>query len=85
MPKIGTSDSEGRDYEHTLEMATLLKNELKTVDVYLLLFHGQKPRITSPTTTLLKLYGGIFSDSFWNHVISEITWWKSDIDSIEDR
>jgi len=34
----------GRDYKHSLEMQKLLKNEIGSVDVFLLLFSGASTR-----------------------------------------
>ena len=34
----------GRDYKHSLEMQKLLKNEIGSIDVFLILFSGAEPR-----------------------------------------
>ncbi len=34
----------GRDYKHSLEMQKLLKNEIGSIDVFLLLFSGAATR-----------------------------------------
>ena len=69
---LGASDSEGRDYKHVLEMAKIMKNEVKAVDVFLLLFNGQNPRFEASILKLLKLYQSIFSDKMWKNVITEV-------------
>ena len=69
---LGASDSEGRDYKHALEMAKIMKQEVKAVDVFLLLFNGQNPRFEASILKLLKLYQSIFSDKMWKNVITEV-------------
>ena len=66
-------------------MANVLKTELKSVDVFLLMFNGQNPRFLASITKLLKLYESIFSEDIWKHAITEMTYWKWDTVSVEDR
>jgi hypothetical protein len=81
----GASDSEGRDYDHALDMAKVLRNDLKSVDVFLLMFNGQNLRFKSSIKKLLKLYVSIFSDDLWKHAITEITYWKWDKEQVQER
>lgn len=53
-------------------MAKIMKNEVKAVDVFLLLFNGQNPRFEASILKLLKLYQSIFSDKMWKNVITEV-------------
>ena len=68
----GTSDTDGRDYEHAIAMANILKNEILSVDVFLLLFNGQIPRFQASLTQLLKLYESIFSRDMWKNSVTEV-------------
>merc|ERR1719210_869830 len=81
----GASDSEGRDYKHALEMAKIMKNDVKSVDVFLLLFNGQRLRFEASILKLLKLYEAIFSKDMWKNVITEMTFWPHDKASIRKR
>ena len=73
-----------RDYEHALDMASILKTELNSVDVFLLMFHGGNQRFLASITKLLKLYESIFSKDLWKHAITEMTYWKWDTESVEN-
>ena len=68
----GASDSEGRDYKHAIEMVNILKKDIKSVNVFLLLFNGQVHRFQSSLIQLLKLYESIFSRDMWKHSITEV-------------
>ena len=68
----GTSDSQGRDYEHALAMANILKDKVKSVDVFLLLFNGGNSRFQASIIKLLKLYESIFSKDMWKNAITEV-------------
>ena len=70
----GTSDSQGRDYEHALAMANILKDKVKSVDVFLLLFNGGNSRFQASIIKLLKLYESIFSKDMWKNAITEVNW-----------
>ena len=69
---LGTSDSQGRDYQHALAMANILKNKVKSVDVFLLLFNGGNSRFQASIIKLLKLYESIFSREMWKNAITEV-------------
>ena len=68
----GTSDSQGRDYQHALAMANILKDKVKSVDVFLLLFNGGNSRFQASIIKLLKLYESIFSKDMWKNAITEV-------------
>ena len=68
----GTSDTKGRDYQHALDMANILKDEVKSVDVFLLLFNGGNPRFQASIIKLLKLYESIFSKDMWKNAVTEV-------------
>ena len=66
-------------------MADVLKNDLKSVDVFFLLFKGTDNRFLSSIPPFMKLYEEIFSKDLWKHAITGITWWKWDDTAVEDR
>ena len=53
-------------------MATILKEEIKSVDVFLLLFNGGVSRFQASILKLLKLYQSIFSKDMWKNTITEV-------------
>eukprot|EP00092_Neocalanus_flemingeri_P004401 GFUD01004734.1.p1 GENE.GFUD01004734.1~~GFUD01004734.1.p1 ORF type:complete len:1003 (-),score=126.99 GFUD01004734.1:84-3092(-) len=81
----GASDSEGQTYDQVLEMADIMKHNLTTIDVFVLVFNGMQPRFRASITKLLKLYESIFSEDLWKHSITEISFWKWDEDSVDER
>lgn len=81
----GTSDSEGRDYEHAIAMAKKLKNDFKAIDLFLILFNGRRPRFDSSTIALLKLYVSIFTSEMWSRTITQFTFWPHDKQSVKMR
>jgi len=72
----GAADSKGRDYEHAIEMAKFLKEEMGSLDTILLMFKGEDRRFSAHTIALLRLYEEIFGKEMWNNVIVEMSYWK---------
>ena len=60
----GAADSKGRDYEHAIEMAKFLKEEMGSFDTILLMFKGEDRRFSAHTIALLRLYEEIFGKDF---------------------
>ena len=81
----GVLDFSDRDYEHAMDIVNVVKNDIKTIDVFLLLFDGSKPRFQRPVVELLKLYESMFSSDIWRNTITQFGFWKHDIDSVEER
>ena len=55
-------------------MANILKDQVRSVDVFLLLFNGGNPRFQASIIQLLKLYESIFSKDMWKNAITEVRW-----------
>jgi len=81
----GVLDFSDRDYEHAMEIVNVVKNDIKTIDVFLLLFDGSKPRFQRPVVELLRLYESMFSTDIWRNTITQFGFWKHDEDSVEER
>ena len=62
-----------------------MKNDIKSVNVFLLLFSGQNPRFKASLIQLLKLYESIFSRDMWKHSITEVTFWQHHKRAVRDR
>ena len=74
----GFGDSDGQEQMLIDEMAKFLKNEVKSTNVFLILFHGQQDRIYSGLVRMLREIPLIFGDDFWNHAILGFTHWPFD-------
>ena len=81
----GAKDTGGRDYRHSLEMQKVLKHEIGSVDVFLLLFSGQSTRFDESTVELLLWYEAIFGRQMWKHVVTETTFWSHSARAAEFR
>ena len=71
----GAGDTEGRDYQHAIKMAQMLKENIKTIDVIIIMFKGTDRRFDTHTVTLLRLYEEIFGKEMWRNVVVEISYW----------
>jgi len=81
----GLLDSSDNDYEHATEIVNVVKNDIKIIDVFLMLFDGSKPRFQKPVVELLKLYESMFSADMWRNTVTQFGFWKHDEDSVEER
>ena len=75
----------GRDYEHTLQMKQFLANEVKSVDIFLLLISGKDMRFDGGTQELLLWYEAVFGKEMWRHVVVEHTFWSHSEDEVRKR
>ena len=71
----GAGDTEGRDYQHAIKMAQMLKENIKTIDVIIIMFKGTDRRFDTHTVTLLRLYEEIFGKEMWRNVVVEMSYW----------
>lgn len=81
----GVKDTEGRDYEHTLNMKEALQRDIKSVDIFLLLLSGKDTRFDEGTQELLLWYQAIFGVDMWKHLIVETTFWGHSETNKADR
>ena len=71
----GAGDTEGRDYEHTIEMAKMLKNDIGTIHLIIVMFKGTDRRFSASTLKLMRLYLEIFGEEMWKNVVVEMSYW----------
>merc|ERR550519_2334198 len=62
-----------------------MKNQIKSVDIFLLCFSGQNSRFKQYTIDFIKLFESIFSKEMWKHAVTEVTFWKHDRRSVRER
>ena len=82
-PELG--DFDGQDGILIYEMIKLLKDEVKSTNVFLILFHGQQDYIFSAYARLLRDLPLVFGPEFWSHAMIGFTHWPFDRGSIETR
>lgn len=66
-------------------LVNFLKNDMKFVDVFIIAFKESDNRVFEGFRSMVKMFGDIFGDEFWNNVIFEATWYKFDEQSMENR
>jgi len=73
----GAADTAGRDYKHAIDMANMLKEELKpsTLNIILITLKGSDRRFDRHTLALLNLYQEIFGRAMWRNVVVEMSYW----------
>ena len=74
----GFGDFDGQEQMMIDKTAKFLKNDVKSANVFLILFHGHQDRIHSGFVRLLREIPLIFGDNFWNHAIIGFTHWPFD-------
>lgn len=57
-------------------LVDVLKNKIKSVDVFVLAFKGSTNRMTAAMSDMLLLFQSIFGDEFWDNAIIEVTHWS---------
>ena len=62
-----------------------LKNEIKTTNAFLLLFHGQQDRINDSLHQMLRELRIMFGEKVWDHTILGFTHWSYDDNSVKMR
>ena len=81
----GFGDSDGQEGILIDEMVKFMKDEVKSTNAFLLLFHGQQDRIHSGLVRMLRELPLIFGPKFWKHTILGFTHWSFDQRSIQIR
>ena len=74
----GFGDSDGQEAMLIDEMAKFMKKDVKSTNVFLIIFHGQNDRLHSGLVRMLREIPLIFGDGFWNHAILGFTFWSFD-------
>ena len=84
----GTDDTSGpeQDYENIKELTRFLKEDLKEIDIFLVMFKEQDIRFVPSMQKSVKLFESIFGkESFWSNVATEFTFWKFSEQSMKSR
>ena len=81
----GFGDSDGQEGILIDEMVKLMKDEVKSTNVFLLLFHGQVDYVPSGYVRLLRELPLVFGPEFWSHAMIGFTHWSFDQGSIQAR
>ena len=81
----GFGDSNGQDSKLIDDMITNMKKDIKSTNVFLLLFNGLNDRIDGMLHQMLRDLRIMFGDEMWNHVILGFTNWGYDASSISER
>ena len=84
----GTDDTSGQqqDYENIKELTKFLKEDLKEIDIFLVMFKEQNMRFVQSMKNAINLFESIFGkDLFWSNVATEFTFWKFSISAMKDR
>ena len=81
----GFGDSDGQERMLIDNMVKFLKDEVKSTNVFLLLFNSQQPRLYSGLIRMLRELPLIFGPEFWNHTIIGFTFWPFDQRSVQAR
>ena len=81
----GLGDFDGQDSILINEMIKLLKDEVKSTNVFLLLFNGQEDYVPSGYVRLLRELSLVFGPEFWSHAMIGFTHWSFDQGSIQAR
>ena len=81
----GFADNQGRDGDFIQDLATTLMADLKSVNVFLLLFKGTETRFNRWTQNNLRIYETVFGPKFWEHSMTEFTFWGHSFSNKRDR
>ena len=74
-----------KEQESIEDLVDELKNNVKYIHTFLLLFNGQDPRLSMGLQSMLKILEKIFGNHFWRNVILGVSRWPYDQRSIERR
>jgi len=72
----GLGDEVDEDRETVVQMVQKLKEEIKFMNAFVILFNGQKPRINAEMKRMIRLFENIFGHKFWPNVIFAVSRWS---------
>ena len=81
----GLGDFDGQEGILINEMIKFLKDEVKSTNVFLILFHGQQDYIPLAYARLLRDLPLVFGPEFWSHAMIGFTHWPFDRGSVQTR
>ena len=61
------------DRETVEQLVMMLKDEIKQVNAFVILFNGQSPRFTHGLKSMIQLFENIFGPGFWTNVIFAVS------------
>jgi len=67
------------------ELVEELKNNIKYIHTFLILFNGQEPRLSMGLQSMIRLFEKMFGNHFWKNVILGVSRWPYDQRSIQRR
>mmetsp|Transcript_18576 Transcript_18576/g.34344 ORF Transcript_18576/g.34344 Transcript_18576/m.34344 type:complete len:829 (+) Transcript_18576:43-2529(+) len=74
----GLCDTEGRDREHVASMVDVLKDSVKYVNAFLILFNGQDTKLNGHLKDMLIVFRDTFGEEFLKNVMLGFTHWEYD-------
>ena len=83
----GTEDTGGKrqDYNNIKKLTTFLKEDLKQIDIFLVMFKEDNVRFVSSMQNALNIFTSIFGDTFWKNMATEFTYWSYGQDKMKNR
>ena len=83
----GFGDSDGNEEQDKLikEMMTVLKDDLKEANTFLLLMKGTSTRFDAEFQKIIRLMIAMFGKSFWTHVVVGVSFWPYDEFKVKER
>lgn len=74
----GLCDTEGRDREHVASMVDVLRDDVKYVNAFLILFNGQDTKLNAHLKDMLIIFRDTFGEEFLKNVMLGFTHWEYD-------
>jgi len=81
----GFEDIQERDADTVESLVDVLKNEVKSINAFVIVFNGQSPRFTYGLKSMMKLFQNIFGAGFWPNVIFAVTRWHYSKEDVSRR
>ena len=78
MTVIDTPDIAEEDFEEEDKLMygiiDELKNTVKNVNVFIIIFNGEQTSMDGKFESMIRLFGKIFGNQFWNNVLLQADW-----------
>jgi len=81
----GFGDTIAADGKTVNQMVKTLKEEIKFLNTFVLLFNSKNSRFTLEMKNMISRFQDIFGDHFWSNVVFAVSYWGFGEDDIEDR
>ena len=81
----GTGDTTNKDCQKALEAVQFLKDQVLTVDVFVLMFKGTNIRFDDSMQRQLELFESVFGHEMWENTVTEISFWKHTEEDVIER